>query len=227
MSKEVPSQSKMSPSSNQTQILLVSDRPLLLTAIRSLIAAETDLVVVGEVVGGEKALSLGQTLQPGVLLLDLEISGSPPTDIVAHFQQRCPAVKIIVVTNGDNVSVIRELVAAGVSGYFLKTEPPDLLIQAIRTVAQDGAWVSWPILERLIQRPLPWLPPVEAQTVNLTEDEVAVLRMVASGQTDCQISQALNLSERTVRRRLESICQKLDVTTRIKAAVRAVRLGLV
>lgn len=206
--------------SESIRVLLANDCPLILAGIQATMATETDLIVVAEVTDGAEAQHLAQEFEPDVLLLDLEMPGPAPLEIVTHLRQQCPAMKIIAITDGNNEAAIREVTAAGVAGCLLETEPPEVVVQALRSVAQGGVWFSQRVLATLAQ------PPAQAQLPPLTEDELAVLGLMVEGKTDGQIGRALNLSERTVRYRLQNIYDKLGVSTRIEAAVKAVRLGL-
>lgn len=207
-------------SSEGIRVLLANDSPLILAGIRAVMTTETGLITVGEVADGAEVQRLSQELVPDVLLLDLEMPGPSPLEIVTHLRQQRPVMKIIALTDGNNEAAIRDVVAAGVSGCLLETEPPEVIVQALHSVAQGGAWFSQGVLAILAQ------PPVQAQLPQLTEDELAVLRLMVEGKTDHQISRELSLSERTVRYRLQNIYDKLGVNTRIEAAVKAVRLGL-
>ncbi len=155
-----------------------------------------------------------------MLLLDLEMPGPSPIEVVAHLRQHSPAMKIIALTNGESEAAICNLVVARVAGYLLETEPPKVVVQAIRSLAHGGTWFSRPIIEQLVQKSS------RPKTSDLTEEELAVLQLVVAGQTDDQISRKLGVSERTIRYRLQNICNKLGVNTRIEAAVQAVRVGL-
>lgn len=211
-------------SSGCIRILLVDDNPLILTGIRAALTAEADLTIVGEVSGGADLQRLSRKLKPEVLLWDVEMSTPLSLEMLTSLLQRCPKLKLVALTNGDDVALLRNLLAAGVTGCLLKTEPPAVMGPAIRSVAQGGSWFSQVIIAKLAQTP-PLLPNQEPPL--LSEDELAVLRLVAEGQSDAQIGRTLNLSERTVRYRLQNIYDKLEVNARIPAAVKAVRLGLI
>ncbi|NJN94134.1 MAG: response regulator transcription factor [Anaerolineales bacterium] len=216
----------MLPESNTAQrsedirVLLANNCPLILAGIRAIVLTNTDVIIMGEVADGTEAQRLSQELVPDVLLLDLEMPGPSPLEIVTHLRQQCPAIKIMALTDGNDEAAIREVVAAGVAGCLLETEPPEIVVQALRSVAQGGVWFSQAVMEILAH------PPAQAQLPHLTEDELAVLGLVVVGKTDRQIGWELGLSERTVRYRLQNIYDKLGVSTRIEAAVKAVRLGL-
>lgn len=207
------------------RVLLADDHPLLRTGLRAALAPEDDIALVGEAADGREAQRLAQELQPDVLLLDVSMPGPPAFETVAHVREHCPATKVLIVTAYDNPALIQGMLAAGVAGYLLKDEPNAVVVQAIRIVAQGGTWVSRPVLEVLVQPKSAGV--VEEEAPALTDQELDVLRLMVTAKGDAEIGQALNLSERTVRRYLRSVYNKLGVNTRVEAAVRAVQLGLV
>lgn len=207
------------------RVLLADDHPLLRTGLRAALAPEDDIALVGEAADGREAQRLAQELQPDVLLLDVSMPGPPAFETVAHVREHCPATKVLIVTAYDNPALIQGMLAAGVAGYLLKDEPNAVVVQAIRIVAQGGTWVSRPVLEVLVQPKSAGA--VEEEAPALTDQELDVLRLMVTAKGDAEIGQALNLSERTVRRYLRSVYNKLGVHTRVEAAVRAVQLGLV
>ena len=108
---------------------------------------------------------------------------------------------------------------------MLKDEIEEAVVRAIRTVMQGDTWFSRTVVERLAHPATTEVPPIEKPT--MTDRELEVLRLLVAGKTDQQISQELHIAERTVRNCLRSIYDKLEADTRVEAAVRAVRLGLV
>lgn len=207
------------------RVMLADDHPLVRAGLRAALASEDDITLVGEAANGHEAQRLAQELQPDVLLLDVSMPGPPAVETVASLQAQCPETKVLVVTAYHSPALIRGLLAAGVAGYVLKDEPNAAVVNAIRVAAQGGSWVSRPVMETLVQ------PSSGGEThlpsPALTGQEAAVLRLMVAGRADLEIGHALHISERTVRRHLRSIYDKLHVDTRVEAAVRAVQLGLV
>jgi len=179
--------------------------------------------VVAEVDHGDLIVSRCLETQTDVLLLDIEMPGPGPLPIVAALHTDCPALKIVVLSAHDEEVYARSLLAAGVAGYVRKDEPAESIVDAVHTAARGGTWLSRAIAERL-----GWSaegPP--APELVLTEREQAVLRLLVEGYSNREIGMALDVSEKMIERRVSEICAKLGVRSRVMAAVKAVREGLV
>jgi len=205
------------------RVLLADDHPTLRAGVRAALEAAGDLVVVGEVDHGDLIVSRCLETQTDVLLLDIEMPGPGPLPIVAALHTDCPALKVVILSAHDEEVYVRSLLAAGVGGYVRKDEPAEAIVDAVRTAARGGTWLSRPIAERLGWSAEGPPAPVPA----LTEREQAVLRLLVEGRSNREMSQALGVSEQLIERRLHEIFVKLGVTSRVMAAVKAVREGLV
>jgi DNA-binding NarL/FixJ family response regulator len=207
------------------RILVADDHPLVRAGIVSTLTAEPGITVVGEATSGDEVLQLAR-LQPDVVLLDLAMPGVPPAQTIAILARESPATRVLVLTAHDNASYIRQMVSAGAAGYLLKEEALSNVLQAIRTVVAGGKWFSAPVMAKLMREGILEEPQEEDQPF-WTHQELELLRLVAENRTDQEIGSALGLAERTVRYHLRAIYDKLGVNSRLEAAVRAVRLGLI
>lgn len=201
------------------RLVLADDHPLVRAGIRAILAAEPDLILVGEAADGDEAQRLGLQLQPDVLLLDLNMPGQLAADIVARLQKERPSVRVIALTAYDDDTYVRNLVEAGVAGYVLKEEATDVVVQAVRKVARGGAWYSPGIMVQLAAIARGDQPGAGL----LGNRDLAVLRLVVEGKTNQEIATNLAISEKTVEKHLTDIFTKLGVTSRVAAAVRSVR----
>src|SRR6266540_3633008 len=183
------------------RVLLADDHPTLRAGVRAALEAAGDLLVVGEVDHGDLVVPRGLETQTDVLLLDIEMPGPGPLPIVAALHTHCPALKVVVLSAHDEEVYVRSLLAAGAAGYVRKDEPAEAIVDAVRTAARGGTWLSRSIAE--------------------------ALRLLVEGRSNREISQALGVSEQLIERRIHEIFVKLGVTSRVMAAVRAVREGLV
>lgn len=207
-----------------TNVLLVDDHPVVRAGIRNLLEKATDIVVVGEASDGEEALRLVENLNPDVLLLDMEMPGLNGNEVAQKLQKAGSPVRILALSAHDDKQYIQELLSNGASGYLVKEEVPEAIIEAVRGVARgEQGWVS----RRVAAQMSSWMRDSEQQHMGLTSREVEVLQAVVAGKTNQEIGLALGISEKTVEKHLEGVFTKLRVASRVEAAVHAVREGWV
>lgn len=133
-------------------------------------------------------------------------------------------IKILILSAHDDPQYVRSLLAAGASGYLVKDEAPDMIVDAVKGVSRgETGWVSRRVAARLSS----WMSKEDQVRVGLTAREMQVLRAVVTGKTNREIGLALRISEKTVEKHLEGIYYKLNVVSRVEAAVLAVREDLV
>jgi DNA-binding NarL/FixJ family response regulator len=215
-----PSNDKLEPISGQEKrirVLIADDHPLMDTRLKSELNAEYDLLLVGEATNSEEIQIMCDAYQPDVLLLNLDMPGPSAMEIIAKLRQCFPETRVLILTSCADQEYARGLVNAGVTGYLLKEESPQVVAQAIHAAMQGGAWFSQRVAEKLAQ---------PTNLPALTQREQDILRSIAQGKTDQQIGLDLGLSERTIRYDLQRIYEKLGVTTRVEAAVQATKRGL-
>jgi DNA-binding NarL/FixJ family response regulator len=206
------------------RVLLVDDHPVVREGIRNLLAKENDIVIVGEAKDGSEALKLVEDLSPDVMLLDMELPGMSGTQVAKHLQEKNSPVKILALSAYDDRQYIQELLANGASGYLIKEEVPETIIEAVRGVAYgEQGWISRQVAAQMST----WIGGAEEDQSSLTPREIEVLRGVVDGKTNQEIGLTLGISEKTVEKHLEGVFTKLNVASRVEAAVLAVREGLV
>jgi DNA-binding NarL/FixJ family response regulator len=192
------------------RVILADDHPIIRAGLRTTLEAEPDIVVVGEAATGEQAQDLCRELQPDIMVLDLNMPGPKATETVAYVQEHCPQVRVLVLTAYDNEPYVRGLVSAGVSGYILKDEAPDALVQAVRSVVLGGTWFSQAVVKKLTTSPTRR----GAAEDDLTERERQLLGLLVLGWDNAHIARELNLGEQTVRNYLSRMYAKLGKQTR-------------
>lgn len=203
------------------RVLLADDHPLVRAGIRATLCNETDIIFVGEAADGVEARRLTEELEPDVLLLDLSMPGPSAVDTVTYLRERCPNVKVLILTAFDDDAYVRGLVNAGVAGYILKDEVPEAVARALHTVVEGGTWFSRHLVKKLTQMPSGEVEADAEEEPQLTGREMQILQLLVEGLTDREIGQALGLSERTVRYCLRNVYDKLRVSNRVEAAYRA------
>lgn len=203
------------------RILVADDHPIVRDGLIAVLRTQPDFDVVGEAGDGHAVLAQLATLQPDVLLLDLEM---PALDGVATLQRLTAAghaVRTIVFTAFDTDDRIIQAVRAGAKGYLLKGAPREELFNAIRVVHAGGTLLQPVIASNLMSR----LNAPLAET--LTAREMEVLLLVAEGLANKDVAEKLVVTERTVKFHVSSIMGKLGATNRTEAVALARAQGLI
>ena len=206
------------------RVLLVDDHPVVRSGISGMLATADEIEIVGEAATGEEALRSIEQNHPDILLLDMVLPDIQGTQLAQQIIQLYPQVKILVLSAYDDPVYIRELLELGASGYLMKEEAPEGIVEAVRGVAQgQQGWVS----RRIAAQILTWMQSGQASEMNLTPREQEVLRLIVEGKTNQAIALDLGISEKTVEKYIGALFTKLNVTSRVEAAVYAVREGLI
>src|SRR5512134_1949593 len=171
-----------------TRVVLADDHPVVRSGIRNLLEKASGIGVVGEASGGEEALRLAETLLPDVLLLDMEMPDLKGVEVAQKLREMGSPVRILALSAYDDRQYILELLANGASGYLVKEEVPETIIEAVRGVARgEQGWVS----RRVASQMADWLHSDVQGKMGLTTREVEVLRLVVAGKTNQEIGIAL------------------------------------
>jgi DNA-binding NarL/FixJ family response regulator len=206
------------------RVLLADDHPVARAGIRKFLEKEPDIEVVGETSNGEEAIQLVAELAPDVLLLDMELPGMRGTEVARKLKELNSPVRILALSTYDNRQYILGLLASGAAGYLIKEEVPETIIDAVRGVARgEQGWVS----RRVAAKMTLWMQMDSTEGTDLTDREVEVLRLVVAGKTNQEIGFALGISPRTVEKHVDSLYTKMGVSSRVEAAVSAIRDKLV
>ncbi len=206
------------------RILLVDDHPVVRAGIREILEAAGDMQVVGECEGGREALEQMDTLRPDVVLLDMEMPGLQGIEVARRLAEDHPGAKVIALSAHDDGHFVRGSLEAGARGYLLKEEAAETILEAVRGVhrGEDG-WISRSIAAKVVA----WTRQGTPAAPDLTARELEILRLVVDGMQNKEVAAALDISEKTVERHLSAVYSKLNVSSRVEAAVHAVRNDLV
>jgi two-component system, NarL family, response regulator LiaR len=208
------------------RVLLADDHNVVRGGIRALIESEEGIEVIEEVADGVEAVLKARSLNPDVILLDLQMPRKTGLEAIEEIKQENPTAKILVLTSYSDDEKVFAAIKAGALGYLLKESSTQELIQAIRDVYQGESSLH-PIIARKLIRELnrpTLLPPADEP---LTEREVEVLILVARGLPNQDIANSLYISERTVRTHVSNMLSKLHLANRTQAALYALKEGLV
>lgn len=215
------------------RILIADDHPVFRFGLRALLNAMPDTEVVGEGTNGDEVLALADTVQPDVILMDINMPGVNGIEATRRIRETNPDMRILMVTMLEDESVFAAM-RAGARGYVVKGAEPAEVLRAIRAVADGEAIFSPGIAERLIHyfATPPTAMGAGARSTpallfpDLTEREREVLTLIAQGFTNSAIAEQLILSPKTVRNYITEIFSKLQVADRAQAIIRARNAGL-
>lgn len=208
------------------RILIADDHTIVREGLRTMLAPKVDFKLVGEAADGIEALSQCQALQPDVILLDLIMPRKSGLEVIDDIQKSCPAAKILILTSFSEENKVVAAIRAGARGYILKDSSPQELVQAIRSVHSGDFWLFPGVAPKVVEKLLSPHSSKPAE-VNLTEREIAVLKLIAEGFTNKEIANALGVVEGTIRFHINNILGKLHLTNRTQAALYAIREGIV
>ena len=233
-----------------SRIIVADDHPLFRSAIRQTLEVHPDLEVVAEAANGQEAVELCRRLRPELVLMDLRM---PVMDGVAAthvIKREFPETLVLILTAIDESRDLSDSVEAGAAGYILKDAPAAQITHAVRRVLSGGSALDDELAMRLVMSLMDRESHEEQENHKggpaessgserdleerggshpapyLTSREVEILRLVVLGQTNQQIARALSISASTVKRHVRHISEKLGVSERVQAAVRAVELGV-
>jgi DNA-binding NarL/FixJ family response regulator len=211
-------------------IVLADDQPLVRGGFRLILEAEDDIGVVGDASDGEEAVAVTRRLQPDVVLMDVQmpkLDGLEATRRIA--QDADTRSRVLILTTFEQDDYVFEALRAGASGFMLKNAAPEELVRAVRIVAGGEALLAPSITRRVIaeysQRAAPRKD--DAGLDQLTERELEVLRLLATGKSNAELASHLYLGEGTVKTHVSHLLGKLGLRDRVQAVVFAYESGVV
>jgi DNA-binding NarL/FixJ family response regulator len=211
-------------------VLIADDHALARGGLRGIFAGDPEFEVVGEAGDGAEAVDLARALQPDVVVMDIRMPRLDGIEATRRIQAQPDAPRVLVLTTFDLDEYVYEALRAGASGFMLKDAPPSQLREAVRTVASGETLlapaVTRRLVERFVQRPAPG-PAEEKRLAQLTERELEVLKLIATGLSNGEIAARLFLSEATVKTHFTRIASKLGLRDRVQAVVFSYENGLV
>lgn len=205
-----------------TRVVIVEDHTLVRQSLVKTVEAEPGFEVVGNAGRGDEGLDLVKRLGPDVVLLDIAMPGGTGLEVAAKLRDAAPNVRFLFLTMHDDDASISKAIGLGADGYVLKTASTDELLTALRAVSEGGSYLSPAVARRVMD-----LAGGKAPGTTLTERELEILRLLATGARPAEVAQKLFVSIKTVKNHLTSVYAKLGVQTGAQAVAEAYRRGLV
>lgn len=214
--------------SQPIRILIADDHAVVRQGLSQICDAEADMQVVGQAPDGQEACRLAAIHIPDVVVFDINMPVLDGVQATRQLLEAQPGIGVIILTMHRQDQYVFEAIKAGARAYLLKDADSDELLRAIRAVASGEAVLNPTIALRMMEEfRRQQNDPVGADGITaLTEREQDILRLVAQGMDNNEISDRLSLSEKTVRNRMTVIFEKLHVNNRVQAALYALRRGL-
>jgi len=208
------------------KIAIADDHPLVINGLQYIIINCTDMQLIGSYANGKELLHGFKTAHPDVLLLDIHMPGQTGEELAEIIGVTYPDVKMLALTNEDNVYYIKNMLRKGVHGYILKTTQEDILLEAIRTVYNGEQYLEPVLKEKVIQDALQAKKQLSANPL-LSRREKEVLYYIASDLTSQEIADKLFVSKRTIDNHRLSLLMKLGAKNVAALVKKGIQLGLI
>ena len=211
------------------RICLVEDQTIVREGLRALLKLNPDFTVVAEASDGEEAIGVIEREKPDVVLLDLRMPKLDGVGVLRRLRERGSLPPALILTTFDDDAMLFEAVRAGAKGWLLKDVSLERLTSAIRTLAEGGTCIEPVITERIVRALDGSGVAFEAAALPepLTDREKTILRFLAGGYSNREISDLLKISDGTVKNHISSVLAKLGVRDRTRAVLKAIDIGLI
>ncbi len=200
-------------------VVIVDDHPSYAKGLAMLLTSGDEIEVVATAKDKDEALSAVEMYLPDLVLVDIQLPGVNGIELTRTIRHLFPVVRVAILTASEEDKYVVEAIRLGASGYLVKDMEVDEIISAIRTI-HDGQVVVSPNIAGKLLREAPQMDP-------LSDSDCQLLRLVAEGLENREIAALMSTSEATLKRSLRNVLEKLQVQTRIEAAVYAAKRGLI
>jgi len=211
-----------------TRIIIVDDDPIVREVLTTALGSETDIEVVAVVANGAEAVDVVHARTVDVVLMDVQMPVLDGVAATSRILALGGGTRVLLLTTFDDDSFLDGGLAAGASGFLLKTTPPERIAEAIRTVRSGGKVLSPGPAGRVLDRYVRGQSPRVASTedLDLSEREQEVLRLLCQARTNREIARRLGLTQAAVKADISSMMRKMGVSSRLDVVVEAHRRGL-
>ncbi len=201
------------------RVLLVDDHPLFRCGVAQLISSQPDFEVVGEATSSDEGVSLATSLKPDLVLMDLDMGASSGLDALKQIKDSGMDTHVIMLTVSDAEQDFVRAVRAGAEGYLLKDSEPEEILDKLRQAARGETVFTEPLLSLLVGAMRGGTPSPPTTDACLTARERQILQLIAAGKSNKHIARELNISDGTVKVHVKNLLRKLNLQSRLEAAV--------
>lgn len=209
------------------RILIVDDQAVVRHGLRSMLAGATDIEIVGDVANAEEAIVMVNQTKPDIMLLDIRMPGMDGLNLLRKLRDEIPEVKVIILSNYEEEQFLVKAFRTGAYGYLLKNVSRETLLEAFRATKAGKRMLSPELMDTVLKQYSDFSRKHSMDKFGLTDEDVALLELVASGATNQDIAQKLFWGETAVKRKLSMVFEKLNVTNRVQAIAVAMRNDLI
>ncbi|MDO8670936.1 MAG: response regulator transcription factor [Dehalococcoidia bacterium] len=213
----------MCDKSQEVRILIVDDHDVVRVGLRSLLDGRGSFRVVGEAASASESIEKAAECHPDVVVMDIRLPDGSGIEACREIRSRMPATKVLMLTSYADDEAIFASILAGAAGYVLKQIRSQSLIEAIESIARGESLLDPAVTQRVLDRLRKGLALSQTGKGVLTEQEERILSLVADGETNREIAQALFLSEGTIKNYVSNILSKLNLSRRAQLAAYVVR----
>ena len=213
------------------RVMVVDDHTLFRRGLTALLSRDPRVLVVGDAADAGEAQRRAREFQPDVILLDNHLPGVRGVDALAALQEAVPGARIVLLTVSEDEADLMAALRNGAAGYLLKTIESDALISAIERAVQGDSVIAPEMTNKMVAAYIGATPndptPVVRPSIlaTLSSRELEILRGIARGSSNKEIGRELGIAEATVKVHVQNVLRKLQVTTRVHAAVLATEIG--
>jgi two-component system nitrate/nitrite response regulator NarL len=208
--------------SETQRVLIIDDHPLFRRGLVQLLQRVAGFVLVGEAAGGAEGLALARTLRPDLILLDLNMRDTGGLEVLRGLRAARIDARVVMVTVSDSGEDVVAALRGGVEGYLLKDMEPEAMLDALHAVAAGHVVIPEQLNHLLAAALRGETRPQSTGAAGLTEQEVRILEKIAAGLSNKQIGRELDIAEGTVKVHVKHVLRKLELRSRVEAAVWAV-----
>jgi DNA-binding NarL/FixJ family response regulator len=207
-----------------TTVYITDDHPLVRQGIAEVLADEPDFTIVGESANGEQLVRDANRVQPNVAVVDVQLPGIDGYEVCDKLRRRHPRIRVVILTTHAHERALLAAFTAGARGFAVKSSAPEVLRQAVRTVAAGGTFIDPNVAHKLVA--LATKGRKAKGPHDLTLAEMRVLELLPHGARNREIAEELCVSEQTVKTHVSHVLAKLGARDRAQAAAIAMREGL-